>query len=141
MRVGSGLIAGTDSGGMRIEVPTSERFEVVDVTDEISAAIPSEVEAGVCLLTVPHTTASVVLNENEPGLRSDVERLVPREVVYAHDAVDDNAAADLRATRLGASVSIPVEGGELACGTWQSVLFGECDGPRSRRLRVTTTSR
>jgi secondary thiamine-phosphate synthase enzyme len=109
----------------------------------VAAAVPDGLDAGVCTVFVPHTTAGVVVNENESRLLSDVERLLaelaPRGDDYDHDAIDDNADAHLRATLLGSSVSIPVEDGELALGTWQSVLFAECDGPRTRRLEVTTT--
>jgi secondary thiamine-phosphate synthase enzyme len=128
---------------MSIEVETGERVDLLDVTSEVAAAVTDGVDAGVCTVFVPHTTAGVVVNENEDRLLGDVERLLdelaPRGDDYDHDAIDDNADAHLRATLLGSSVAIPVEDGELALGTWQSVLFVECDGPRTRRLRVTTT--
>lgn len=126
---------------MPIEVRTSERVDIVDVTAEVEAAVPGDIEHGICTVYVPHTTAGVVVNEHERRLLSDVknalERLVPRDEGYGHDALDDNADAHLRATLLGASVTIPIESGELALGTWQSVLLVDCDGPRTRRLRVT----
>ena len=128
---------------MSLEISTDERVELLDVTSEVAAAVPEQLDAGVCTVFVPHTTAGVVVNENESRLLRDVERLLaelaPRGDDYDHDAIDDNADAHLRATLLGSNVSIPVEDGELALGTWQSVLFVECDGPRTRRLRVTTT--
>jgi secondary thiamine-phosphate synthase enzyme len=127
-----------------LEVTTGERVEVVDVTSEVAGTVPGDVERGVCTAFVPHTTAGVIVNERESGLLADVERalerLVPREEGYDHDAVDDNADAHLRATLLGESVSVPVVGGDLALGTWQSVLFVECDGPRTRSLEVVTTA-
>ena len=128
---------------MPLEVDTRERVDVVNVTADVAETLPEEIDDGVCTVFVPHTTAGVVVNENESGLLSDVERalerIVPRGDGYEHDAVDDNADAHLRSMLLGESVSVPVEGGELALGTWQSVLFVECDGPRTRSLRVTTT--
>ena len=66
-----------------------------------------------------------------------VESLVPADEDYEHDAIDDNAVAHLQATVLGESVTIPVVEGELDLGSWQSVLFVECDGPRTRRVSVT----
>ncbi|WP_336037176.1 secondary thiamine-phosphate synthase enzyme YjbQ [Halobacterium yunchengense] len=129
---------------MQLDVSTSERVDVVDVTESVRDAVPSAVDRGVCTVFVPHTTAGVVVNEAEPRLLGDVERalekLVPRRGDYDHDDVDDNADAHLRATLLGESASIPVRDGDLALGTWQSVLFVECDGPRSRRLDVTVTT-
>ncbi|WP_435101340.1 secondary thiamine-phosphate synthase enzyme YjbQ [Halarchaeum sp. P4] len=61
----------------------------------------------------------------------------PHDEQYAHDRIDDNADAHLRAMLLGESVSVPVSDGELDLGTWQSVLFVECDGPRTRSVTVT----
>lgn len=126
---------------MRLTVDTAERVEVVDVTPDVAAAVPDGFETGLCVAFVPHTTAGVVVNESEPRLVTDIERLlgrlVPRGDDYAHDAIDNNADAHLRAMLLGSSVTVPVDGGELALGRWQSVLFVECDGPRTRGLRLT----
>ncbi|MEA5387933.1 secondary thiamine-phosphate synthase enzyme YjbQ [Haloarculaceae archaeon H-GB11] len=129
---------------MAIDIQTNDRVEVRDVTDEVSDAVPSDVEDGVCTVFVPHTTAGVVVNEAESGLLGDVERklqdIAPQGDSYAHDTIDGNADAHLRTMLLGNSVTVPVENGDLALGTWQSVLFVECDGPRTRSLTVTTTT-
>ncbi len=55
---------------------------------------------------------------------------------YRHDRLDGNADAHLRSILLGEHVTVPVEDGELALGTWQSILFVDCDGPRTRRVIV-----
>jgi secondary thiamine-phosphate synthase enzyme len=126
---------------MAIEVSTTERIDIVDITTKVAEAIPSDVSNGVCLVFVPHTTAGVVLNENERRLLNDITRavdsLVPPDENYEHDAIDDNVLAHLQATVLGESVTIPVSEGELDLGSWQSVLFVECDGPRTRRVSIT----
>ena len=128
---------------MEISVSTSAPIEVVDVTERVEGAVGDDVESGVATVFVSHTTAAVVVNEAEPRLVEDIEQfvagLVPEDGRYRHDEIDDNAAAHLRATLLGESVAVPVEDGRLALGTWQSILFVECDGPRSRRLSVTVT--
>ncbi|XVH33703.1 secondary thiamine-phosphate synthase enzyme YjbQ (plasmid) [Haloferacaceae archaeon DSL9] len=129
---------------MLINVQTSERVDIVDVTADVRASLPAEVERGICTVYVPHTTAGVVVNEREERLLSDIEnaleQLAPRDREYGHNAIDDNADAHVRAMLLGESVAIPIEAGDLALGTWQSVLFVECDGPRTRQLRVTVVS-
>lgn len=128
---------------MEVDVSTSEAVEVVDVTERVETAIADDVESGVATVFVPHTTAGVVVNEAEPRLLADVEeflaRTVPADGDYRHDRIDDNAAAHIRAVLLGESVAVPIEGGRLALGTWQSILLVECDGPRTRRLVVTVT--
>ncbi|MBX0323179.1 secondary thiamine-phosphate synthase enzyme YjbQ [Halomicroarcula sp. F13] len=129
---------------MRLQIDTDERVTVVDVTDDVAEAVPEDVEAGVCTVFVRHTTAGVCVNEAEQRLLTDVEnaleRLVPTDGGYDHDRLDGNADAHLRAMLLGSSVSVPVRDGDLALGTWQSVLFVECDGPRTRAVDVTVTS-
>ncbi|WP_425498382.1 secondary thiamine-phosphate synthase enzyme YjbQ [Halogeometricum salsisoli] len=127
---------------MTLEIRSDERVDVRDVTADVAEEVPEGAD-GVCTVFVQHTTAGVVVNEAEGRLLADVEgaleRLVPREDGYGHDELDGNADAHLRSMLLGSSVSIPVEDGELALGTWQSVLFVECDGPRTRSLRVAVT--
>ena len=125
---------------MRFTVDTEARLTTVDVTDRVASAVPDDLESGLCTAFVEHTTAALVVQENEPRLRGDLENflsdLVPDEG-HAHDELDDNADSHLRATLLGPSVTIPVEDGALATGTWQSILLVECDGPRTRRVSVT----
>lgn len=125
---------------MEFTVETDARLTTVDVTDRIAAAVPDDLERGIATAFVRHTTAALVVQENEPNLREDVESfladLVPDEG-HAHDRLDGNADSHLRATLLGPDVTIPVENGDLALGTWQSVLFVECDGPRTRTVDVT----
>ena len=121
-----------------MEIETTEPVEVLDVTDAVERALPAGA-SGTCTVFVEHTTCGVAVNEAERRLLGDIEtaleRLVPEDG-YAHDAIDDNAAAHLRSMLLGPAATVPVEDGELALGTWQSVLLVECDGPRTRRLRV-----
>jgi len=123
---------------MAFEVETTDRTCVVDVTDEVATAVPDDA-TGTATVFVPHTTAGVVVNEPESGLLADIEaalsRIVPDDD-YEHDRIDDNAAAHLRALVLGESVTVPITDGRPDLGTWQSILFVECDGPRTRRVRV-----
>ena len=120
------------------EIETSKKTEVVDVTDRVEEAVPADA-TGVCTVFVRHTTAGVVVQEAEQNLVEDIEGyledVVPDEG-HAHDALDGNADSHLRATIVGTDASVPVEDGGLALGTWQSVLFVECDGPRSRTVEV-----
>jgi len=128
---------------MALQVATGDRFDIVDITDEVAAAIPDDFDAGLCTVFVQHTTAGVVVNEHEHRLLSDIEAaltdLVSRTGGYEHDTVDDNADAHLRTLLLDESVSVPVRNGALALGTWQSVLLVECDGPQTRSVTVTCT--
>ncbi len=126
---------------MEFTVDTDARLTTVDVTDRIADAVPDDLEAGTATAFAKHTTTGLIVQENEPRLREDIEGfladLVP-DGGHAHDQLDGNADSHLRATLLGPDVTIPVEDGELALGTWQSVLLVECDGPRTRTVTVTT---
>ncbi|SDQ98372.1 secondary thiamine-phosphate synthase enzyme [Natronobacterium texcoconense] len=126
---------------MEFPVETDSRLTTVDVTDRVAEAVPDDLESGTCTAFVRHTTSGLVVQENEPRLREDLESflsdLVPDEG-HAHDQLDGNADSHLRATLLGPDVTVPVEDGQLALGTWQSILLVECDGPRTRTVSVTT---
>jgi secondary thiamine-phosphate synthase enzyme len=137
---------------MTFTVETSERCEVLDVTDEVAAAVPDGAD-GVATVFVRHTTAGVTVNEAEDRLLGDLEdalaALVPRDGPdaagesgsgWAHDALDGNADSHVRAMLVGASETVPVREGDLATGTWQSVLLVECDGPRTRTVDVVVTA-
>jgi secondary thiamine-phosphate synthase enzyme len=85
-----------------------------------------------------HTTTAITVNENESGLKEDMlnilERVIPTGAGYEHDRIDNNADAHLRAILIGNSITVPVSGGNLDLGTWQSILFVELDGPRKRKI-------
>ena len=121
-----------------ITIKTTKRVEIVDITRMVERAVKDGDK--LVLVYSPHTTTSIVINEAESGLLEDIldfmEKLVPYGKGYKHDRIDSNADAHLKASVLGNSVVIPVEGGTLALGTWQRVLFIEFDGPRTRRVVV-----
>jgi secondary thiamine-phosphate synthase enzyme len=141
---------------VQLTVETDDRLTCVDVTDRVAEAAADALSSAagddggddspadaLCTVFVEHTTAGVIVQEPESRLLGDVEtflrELVPDRDDYAHDAIDDNADSHLRATLLGESVSVPVRGGALALGRWQSIQLVECDGPRSRTVEVVVT--
>jgi secondary thiamine-phosphate synthase enzyme len=122
------------------DVHTAERLSVTDVTDRVRETQPADAD-GTCTVFVQHTTAAVTVNEAERRLLGDIEDALSGLVAedgWNHDHVDDNADAHLRAMFVGPTVTIPVSDGELALGTWQSVVLVECDGPRTRTVLVQT---
>jgi secondary thiamine-phosphate synthase enzyme len=122
-------------------VQTQERCVFVDITAQVEDASRAlGVHDGAVLVCVPHTTAGVTINENaDPSVRADLrttlERLVPASLPYTH--LEGNADAHVKASLMGSSVLVPVQGGRLQLGTWQGVYFAEFDGPRRRRVSVT----
>jgi secondary thiamine-phosphate synthase enzyme len=89
------------------------------------------------MVSVPHATAALLVNEHETGLLSDllarIETLFPASAHYYHNAIDDNADAHVAAAFLGHTRSFPVCDGEIVRGTWQNLFLVELDGPRSHR--------
>lgn len=124
-----------------IEVPTEQRVETIDITQSVGSTIDSSITEGLCHVYVPHTTAGVFVNEAESNLLQDVQEfvssVVPEGAGYAHDSIDDNADAHLRAILLGSSATVPIADGEFDLGTWQRILFFEGDGPRKRQVQIT----
>jgi len=123
-----------------IEVRSAAREELIDITAAVGGAVrESSFEKGFCLVFVPHTTAGVLINENaDPDVTADIlmalQKIVPDTLPFRHG--EGNSAAHVKATLVGSSVTVPVEGGRLDLGTWQAVYFAEFDGPRRRRVYV-----
>lgn len=123
-----------------IEVRTSERQELVDVTSRVREAVrESGVEEGICVLWSMHTTGGLTVNESaDPDVARDIEdvleALVPAGGGYRHR--EGNADSHVKTSLMGPGVTLVISGGELQLGTWQGVFFCEFDGPRSRRVAV-----
>ncbi|SFM27859.1 secondary thiamine-phosphate synthase enzyme [Methanolobus profundi] len=130
---------------IHMEIRTVKRTELIDITDMVRKEVAdSGILNGICVVSTKHTTTSVIVNENESGLVSDIlkmlEKLVPSHAGYAHDRIDNNADSHLKAVLLGSSEMIPVVNGTLVLGTWQSIFLAELDGPRTRDVTVTVIS-
>jgi len=127
----------------KLTVNTAQHTQLVNVTGLVRKAVEeSGVREGICTVFVPHTTAGVTINENaDPDvvrdLISSLEKLVPWEDGYRH--AEGNSAAHLKASMMGFSQQLIVDGGELLLGTWQGIWFCEFDGPRRRSLVVKVT--
>ncbi len=120
----------------RIPVPTRRREELVDITSTVEKAVgKTGILSGLCVLYCPHTTAAITVNEGaDPAVAEDMvmglRRLIPRDWDFSH--MEGNSDAHLKASLIGPSETIIVDGGKLVLGTWQRVFFCEFDGPRSR---------
>lgn len=127
-------------------IRTTAKRQMIDLTARVADIVAeTQVDEGLCNVYVAHATAAIVVNENDdPNVCVDVldllDRLIPAGV-WRHDKVDGNAASHIQATILGPSETIPVRGGKLLLGTWQAVMLVELDGPRDRRIVVTTLPR
>jgi secondary thiamine-phosphate synthase enzyme len=121
-------------------VRTSGQTSIENITSEVQRVVrESGVQNGVCHIFVPHTTAGVTINEGgdptvERDLLYELNKVIPFEDGYRH--AEGNAAAHIKTTLVGPSLTVFVESGRLALGTWQGLLLCEFDGPRQRRVMV-----
>lgn len=124
----------------KISVKTAKRIDLIDITDSIQNLVSkNKVKDGVCFIFCPHTTAGLTINENaDPSVRRDIinalNKIVPENAGYAHS--EGNADSHVKSSILGSSLTIFIEDGQLAFGTWQGIYFCEGDGPRSREVWV-----
>lgn len=124
-----------------MDIQTTTRTEIIDITDRVRTVVKeSGIKNGICIISTRHTTSSIIINENERGLKNDIldmlENLIPENKSYAHNQIDNNAHAHLRAVLLGMNEIVPIEDGHLVLGTWQSIFFVELDGPRKRSVNI-----
>lgn len=128
----------------QIDVQTGRKTELVNITEQVREAVKGNGSGAAALIYVPHTTAAVTINENiDPELVDDLERAFGRVVgedwEWRHDDADGpNAPSHARSTLVGPQILVPLDGGELALGTYQGIFFCEFDGPRKRKVYVTT---
>jgi secondary thiamine-phosphate synthase enzyme len=116
----------------------------VNITPQVEECLEkSGIREGLCLVNAMHITASVFINDDEPGLHQDYERwleqLAPHEPVsaYQHNRTgEDNGDAHLKRQVMGREVVVAVTGGKLDFGPWERIFYGEFDGRRRKRVLV-----
>ena len=128
-------------------VTSEERMELSDITKRVRDVLQQfSITNGVALVNTLHTTCALFLNEYQGALMHDLqammERLVPERGGYRHDDARysdcerGNAHAHLRAALLGRSIAVGVTHSDLILGRFQSIIFVELDGPRTREVNV-----
>ena len=137
----------------QVELCTQRRVEFVDITDLVIRHVrESGITDGTVNIQALHTTAALRINENEPLLLEDLERLferlVPRSQRWLHDDLEmregplppderPNGDAHARAMLLGTSETLNIVGGRVQLGRWQHIFLVELDGCRRRNISLT----
>ncbi|MGD8395117.1 MAG: secondary thiamine-phosphate synthase enzyme YjbQ [Candidatus Eiseniibacteriota bacterium] len=128
-----------------LTLETRERMEFVNLTPRIEAIVEaSGVQEGLCLVNAMHITASVFVNDDEPGLHADYRRwlewLAPFDASserYQHNRTgEDNGDAHHKRQVMGREVVVAITGGRLDFGPWEQIFYGEFDGRRAKRVLV-----
>jgi len=119
------------------------RREFINITPEVQECLrESGIKEGFVLCNAMHITASVFINDDEPGLHQDfevwLERLAPEKPhsQYRHNGFEDNADAHLKRSVMGREVVAAVTAGKLDFGPWEQIFYGEFDGKRKKRVLV-----
>jgi len=121
---------------------TERRYEFIHITREVQEAVrESGIQEGFCLVNAMHITASVFINDDEPGLHKDymewLEKLAPYDRGgYHHNIGEDNADAHLKRQIMGREVVVAVTDGKLDLGPWEAIFYGEFDGQRRKRVLI-----
>ncbi|MEE9512467.1 MAG: secondary thiamine-phosphate synthase enzyme YjbQ [Anaerolineales bacterium] len=122
-------------------VHSNQSIEFIEITSQVQDLLRHEDRGnGLAYVFIPHTTAGVTINENaDPtviqDIIADLQRLIPnRQPYYAHR--EGNSASHFMTSLMGSSVIVPIEGGQIALGTWQGIFLCEFDGPRTRKVHV-----
>ena len=128
---------------LTVNVPA--RMDFVNITEEVAAAVKeSGVREGLCLVNAMHITASVFINDNEPGLLDDYKRWLealapfdPSPKRYHHNRTgEDNGDAHHKRQVMGREVVVAVTNGRLDFGPWEQIFYGEFDGRRPKRILI-----
>jgi secondary thiamine-phosphate synthase enzyme len=121
------------------------RMEFVNITREVEAAVKKcGVQEGLCLVNAMHITASVFINDDEPGLHADYKKWLeelapfdPSPTRYQHNRTgEDNADAHHKRQIMGREVVVAITKGKLDFGPWEQIFYGEFDGRRAKRVLV-----
>jgi secondary thiamine-phosphate synthase enzyme len=122
---------------------TPRRRDFLNITPQVETALTeSGITDGFCLVNAMHITASVFINDDEPGLIRDfddwLERLAPHEPVaqYRHNGAEDNADAHMKRQLMGRDVVVAITEGKLDFGPWEQIFYGEFDGMRPKRVMI-----
>lgn len=120
------------------------RRQIFNITEEVQREVTaSGIREGLCLVNAMHITASVFINDAEPGLHADfeewLESLAPERPYsrYRHNSTgEDNADAHLKRTIMGREVVVAVTQGRLDLGPWEQIFYYELDGKRRKRVLI-----
>ena len=122
---------------------TKHRREFINITPQIEQCLrESGVKEGFVLCNAMHITASVFINDDEPGLHQDfetwLEKLAPEKpyTQYRHNAGENNADAHLKRSVMGREVVVAITDARLDFGPWEQIFYGEFDGMRDKRVLV-----
>lgn len=119
-----------------LRVNTQDRYQLIDITSQVEEEVEGD---GAVVISLPHSTAGILITEDEEGLKRDwlkIFRSLVEGFSFDHDKIDNNADSHILSGLVGQSKVLPVENDQLVRGTWQQIFLAEFDGPRERKILV-----
>jgi secondary thiamine-phosphate synthase enzyme len=130
-----------------ISLKTERKTQLLNITEQVQAALEGANGAAAALVYVPHTTAGVTINEHaDPLVAEDLENALQKVVQedwdwkHVEDVDGPNAPSHVRSSLMSTQILVPLQDGKLQLGRWQGIFFCEFDGPRDRTVLVTALS-
>lgn len=121
-------------------VSSEKRYQLIDIGDQVEKIVEeSGIKDGFILVFTPHSTAAILLTENEEGLKQDWLDFLKKSVAglnFQHNKIDNNADSHILSGLIGQGKTLPLEKGRIIRGTWQQIFLVELDGPRNRKIIV-----
>jgi len=123
-----------------IQIRTSERVELIDITSTVQAYVSEKGTLnGIIIIYVPHTTCGITINEHaDPDVVRDIKmqlgKLAPENAGYHH--YEGNSDSHVKSSLIGASETVIISDGQLILGTWQGIFLCDFDGPRTRNVHL-----
>ena len=126
-----------------VTITVPKRRMLINITNKVDEVVrKSGIREGLALVNAMHITASVFINDDEPGLHADyekwLEKLAPEKPhsQYAHNGYEDNADAHMKRQIMGREVVVAITNGRLDFGPWEQIFYGEFDGKRPKRYLI-----
>ena len=122
-----------------IEVKSTQREELIEITREVAEKLPGNGE-GVCVLFTQHTTCGLTINENaDPDVKHDILLFLKNTIPQYYEGFrhfEHNSDAHIKSSLTGSSVTVPFADGKLLLGRWQGIYLCEFDGARERKILI-----
>ncbi len=121
-------------------ISTKARYQLIDISAQVEEIIrESKIKNGLAFIFTPHSTAAILLTENESGLKQDwleVFKKIVSGFDFLHNQIDDNADSHILSGLVGQGKTLAIENNKLIRGTWQQIFLVELDGPKTRKVMV-----
>jgi len=124
----------------KFSIATQQRYQLIDITNKVEKIIEEiKFQSGLIFIFVPHSTAAILLTENETGLIQDWLKVL-RKIIsgqdFLHNRIDNNADSHILSGLIGQGKTLIVENNRIIRGTWQQIFLVELDGAKNREIII-----